>query len=109
MTSTNALSTSGHGLSTRFSYEPPSWAKSSFDIVPKYGRLKLANLPTPLYKLAGGGLMKSSNGKNESILRKLEELDITLFVKRDDMAGGVESEFSCVASCGQGFYLTTFL
>lgn len=85
--SSSALS-AGHSLSTRFDYEPPLWAKDSLENLPPHGRLALANLPTPLYKLNS---QDSSNSSSSSILKKLQELNINLYVKRDDMSGGVET------------------
>lgn len=62
------------------SYSPPSWIKLNH--VPSTGRLTLANLPTPLYRLE-----THQPGK---IMSKLNDLGISLYVKRDDMTGGVE-------------------
>lgn len=56
--------------SQAYPYEPPDWAKNVLLNVPKHGRLHLANLPTPLYR----------------IMYK----DLPLYIKRDDMTGGVE-------------------
>lgn len=76
----------GHDLSQNFEYAPPEWAKTSFSKLPEHGRLQLANLPTPLYKLGS----KPNHG-DSSILKKLEAMDISLYVKRDDVSGGVET------------------
>lgn len=86
------LSTVGQPLSKRFDYEPPPWAAGKFQNLPTHGRLHLANLPTPLYQLTpvvGRGISSSSG---VGILQRLkEEYGITMFIKRDDMSGGVET------------------
>lgn len=81
-------------------YHPPSWAKSRLTKPPTNGRLSLANLPTPVYRLVNhndnnnGIDNKAANTdttKSLSILATLEEqYNVSLFVKRDDMTGGVE-------------------
>jgi len=66
-------------------YEPPIWTRNVLENIPPNGRLHLANLPTPLYKL------ESFTTKKNGILQSLkDEYGISLFVKRDDMTGGVE-------------------
>ena len=65
-----------------YAYEPPSWATASFSNHPKHGRLRLANLPTPLYQLP---LSPSS-----VFLSKIQSLNTTMYIKRDDASGGVE-------------------
>lgn len=70
--------------SQSFKYTPPSWAQPVLSKVPSNGRLHLANLPTPLYKLD----LTSHTSSWSALLR---ELNINLFVKRDDMTGGVET------------------
>jgi len=55
-------------------YDPPSWAQHVLQNPPQHGRLVLANLPTPVYKMNS---FRGSNG-------------LTFFVKRDDMSGGPE-------------------
>lgn len=78
----------GHDLSQSFEYTPPVWAnQESFSKPPEHGRLLLANLPTSLYKLSS----KPSHKDDTSILKKLEAMGITLYVKRDDMSGGAET------------------
>jgi D-cysteine desulfhydrase len=79
---------SGQTPSTRFDYEPPVWAKDKLCTLPQAGRLNLANLPTPLHKLTPHPQFAN---KKDSILQRLADLDITLYVKRDDMSGGVET------------------
>lgn len=61
----------------------PQWAQGKFKNEPTNGRISLANLPTPLYRI-------HSNGEKESIVQQLAQNDIALYVKRDDMSGGVE-------------------
>ena len=53
--------------------------------MPEHGRLHLANLPTPVH-LIGSRAGASKNG----ILSRLNELNIKLYVKRDDATGGAE-------------------
>jgi D-cysteine desulfhydrase len=53
--------------------------------IPPNGRLHIANLPTPVYKLS------PTNATPNSLLQKLADLDICLWIKRDDMSGGVET------------------
>jgi D-cysteine desulfhydrase family pyridoxal phosphate-dependent enzyme len=85
---------------TVYPYKPPSWAVSKLTNVPKNGRLHLANLPTPLQLIGTDRIQKqtgsSSNNNNNnignrsSILSRLKELNINLYIKRDDATGGVE-------------------
>ena len=73
--------------SNRYSYTPPNWAQNAFTNIPPHGRLHLANLPTPLYKLS-----PSKTGQDtKSLLQLLAEFDISIYIKRDDMTGGVET------------------
>ena len=69
---------------TSYTYIPPKWAKDKLIKIPKHGRLHLANLPTPIHQV------KTSNASNNSVLSKLNELNISLFFKRDDATGGAE-------------------
>ncbi len=46
----------------------------------------MANLPTPLYQWTSNKPSASS-----SIMKRFKELDITLYIKRDDMTGGCET------------------
>ena len=69
---------------TSYPYIPPKWAKDKLTKIPKHGRLHLANLPTPIHQV------KTNNASKNSVLSKLNELNISLFVKRDDATGGVE-------------------
>ena len=68
-------------------YSPPDWARGTLRNHPKSGRLTLANLPTPIHRIAPPRKNKGGSG---GILRRLDELGINLYVKRDDMTGGVE-------------------
>eukprot|EP00978_Attheya_sp_CCMP212_P001998 scaffold4111_cov49-Attheya_sp.AAC.3 len=69
-------------------YDPPIWTRNVLENIPPHGRLHLANLPTPLYKLES---YSSSKQNKNGILQSLkDEYGISLFVKRDDMTGGVE-------------------
>ncbi len=54
-------------------------------------KLHLANLPTPIHKIpAGRKISVNDETKIDSVLQPLWDLNITLFIKRDDMSGGVE-------------------
>lgn len=69
-------------------YEPPSWARNVFTNLPKHGRVQLGNFPTPLQRVRHS---EPPNSKNKNILlNKLKELNVTLFIKREDMSGGLE-------------------
>ena len=48
--------------------------------------LRLANLPTPVHKVRSVKRAGDGNG----ILSRLDDLNITLYVKRDDATGGAE-------------------
>ena len=74
----------GRPLTTRYEYEPPIWVRDKLKNVPEK-RLCLANLPTPLYQWS------SVTQSSSRILQRLRELDITLYIKRDDMTGGCET------------------
>ena len=90
------ISTSGD-LDYRYPYNPPSWAEGYFSKLPTNGRLQLGNFPTPLYKLTPSSTTTRTKSKlplvgdGVSLLQKLSDLGITLYVKRDDMSGGVET------------------
>eukprot|EP00521_Asterionellopsis_glacialis_P018099 CAMPEP_0195296722 /NCGR_PEP_ID=MMETSP0707-20130614/20031_1 /TAXON_ID=33640 /ORGANISM="Asterionellopsis glacialis, Strain CCMP134" /LENGTH=411 /DNA_ID=CAMNT_0040358313 /DNA_START=8 /DNA_END=1243 /DNA_ORIENTATION=+ len=70
---------------TSYPYQPPKWTKDILENLPPHGRLQLANVPTPLYQVEG-----YNKNKDSSILDTLTKHNIQLFVKRDDMTGGVE-------------------
>jgi D-cysteine desulfhydrase len=74
-----------------FPYNPPSWTHKTLNHPPANGRLHLANLPTPVYKLRPNTVKSPKAGDDVSLLKKLAELDISLYIKRDDMTGGVET------------------
>jgi D-cysteine desulfhydrase len=65
-------------------YQPPAWASAHFSNPPTNGRLRLANLPTPIYQLA------SPTTTLSPILQRFQDLNIKIFIKRDDMSGGIE-------------------
>ncbi len=83
--------------STILRYTPPDFAKFFFKNVPEH-RIKLANLPTPLYKLQKQQEQQqnqpevsvSTSTSSSSIYDTLHKHNITLFIKRDDMTAGVE-------------------
>ena len=64
-------------------FDPPPFAKNFFneDSIPTH-RLRLANLPTPVQCVVGGA--------RDGILARLRELNIELYIKRDDATGGAE-------------------
>ena len=83
-----------HTPSTIVRYVPPEWAIKLFQNIPEH-RLNLANLPTPLYqiqtKIKRPNTQNNDNCKlSSSILERLQKLNITLLMKRDDMTAGVE-------------------
>lgn len=79
-----------HTPSTLLRYAPPEWASKFLRNIPEH-RLNLASLPTPLYRIQSTNDASNSGGdKSSSILDKLDALNITLLVKRDDMTAGVE-------------------
>ncbi|GKY97506.1 hypothetical protein MPSEU_000708800 [Mayamaea pseudoterrestris] len=81
----NLIAVRSMSLPTKsFPYKPPLWAKTALANNPRNGRLKLANLPTPLYQLL------YSSSQSNSFISKLQSLNTTLFIKRDDATGGVE-------------------
>lgn len=87
----SARAYSGHTLSKRFDYIAPSWAKNAFTNLPSQ-QIHLGNFPTPLYKLMPIPKQSSSeNLQTRSVMKRISDLDIGLYVKRDDMTGGVET------------------
>ncbi|KAL7508434.1 hypothetical protein ACHAXN_005507 [Cyclotella atomus] len=66
-----------------YPYQLPKWAEGKLTNVPPHGRLHLANLPTPIHKV------RTATSGNK-ILSRLNELNISLYFKRDDATGGVE-------------------
>lgn len=76
-------------------YAPPRWAEGALTNPPPHGRLRLANLPTPLHAIVGAGSSSASAApppptRAGGILARLRDLDVRLYVKRDDATGGVE-------------------
>jgi D-cysteine desulfhydrase len=63
-------------------YELPVWCRNFFD-TPKHGRLRLGNLPTPLYQV-------DCLHRDTPFFQLLKDLNIRLYIKRDDASGGVE-------------------
>ncbi len=81
-----------HTPSTVVKYVPPDWAIKFFKNIPEH-RLNLANLPTPLYQLqtkSKASIVRGEKNSSGSILQRLQKLNITLLMKRDDMTAGVE-------------------
>lgn len=78
---------------TSYPYSPPTWA-SPLTNVPKNGRLHLANLPTPIHLIGTNTRTQqqqsNNNNNHNSIISRLKELNIKLYIKRDDATGGVE-------------------
>jgi len=83
-----ALSQSEHSLKRVVPWELPKWAAGFLKKEPSHGRIPMANLPTPLHRVLPVQRSLSSNGT--SVLKKIADNDISLFIKRDDMSGGVE-------------------
>lgn len=84
--------TVGNTPSTRLEYQLPSWAEMAFSNPPPHGRLDIANLPTPLYKWTFTPQTRNKADNKPSLLyQKIQDLGINLFIKRDDMSGGVET------------------
>jgi D-cysteine desulfhydrase len=104
---TRALSV-GQPLTTRYDYDLPIWAKDKFQNAPLAGRLHMAHLPTPLYQWTATNNTPSSSS---SLMQRLNELGVTLYIKRDDMTGGCETggnkirklEFLLAEALHQGF------
>lgn len=66
--------------SETISYVPPSWCQEGLCAPPAHGKLALANLPTPLYRL----------DISNRIFEKVRSLGASLYIKRDDCTGGAE-------------------
>ncbi len=89
---------------------PPPYVEGVLTNVPRRGRLHLANLPTPIHLVTnddsrrtvaagskngpggGGGYGGDGGGTNNGreILSKLNDLNVSLYVKRDEATGGGE-------------------
>ena len=72
------------------SYVPPAYIDGILRNVPKHGRLRLANLPTPIHRVNNNNKSNNVGGGRSSILSRLAELNINLYVKRDDATSGTE-------------------
>jgi len=70
-------------------YIPPQWVSDYFKNIPE-NRLHLANLPTPLHGIHRNIEVESDSKQSVSVLNRFHELNINLFIKRDDMTAGVE-------------------
>jgi D-cysteine desulfhydrase family pyridoxal phosphate-dependent enzyme len=88
MASNTSTGCSQQGLMKRFDFTLPSWAQNAFKCVPEQ-RLHLGNFPTPMYRLLP--TKQSETLGSRSVLKRLEDMDISLYVKRDDMSGGLET------------------
>lgn len=71
-------------------YLPPSWCSSdggggAIKNVPEHGRLHLANLPTPLYRIE-----VASSSPVAATTKTLNDLGCSFYIKRDDCSSGVE-------------------
>ena len=77
-------------VDTAHPYHPPTWTDGHLNNVPRY-RLHLANLPTPIHRIGRPRKLDEEVGSGGgNILSRLQELNITLYIKRDDATGGVE-------------------
>ncbi len=80
--------TSSSSVDTARPYHPPAWTEGVLNNVPAHGRLHLANLPTPIHRV--GTTKKEVGSDDDTILSRLKQLNITLYIKRDDATGGIE-------------------
>mmetsp|Transcript_7939 Transcript_7939/g.21459 ORF Transcript_7939/g.21459 Transcript_7939/m.21459 type:complete len:467 (-) Transcript_7939:133-1533(-) len=95
-------------LRTPAAYTLPAWAQGKFKNLPTNGRLSLGNLPTPVYQITPAP--QDDVTQDSTILGALRKHDIKLWIKRDDMSGGVELggnkvrklEFLLADACAQG-------
>mmetsp|Transcript_7937 Transcript_7937/g.21452 ORF Transcript_7937/g.21452 Transcript_7937/m.21452 type:complete len:472 (-) Transcript_7937:518-1933(-) len=95
-------------LRTPAAYTLPAWAQGKFKNLPTNGRLSLGNLPTPVYQITPAP--QDDVTQDSTILGALRKHDIKLWIKRDDMSGGVELggnkvrklEFLLAEACAQG-------
>jgi D-cysteine desulfhydrase len=84
-------------------YVIPKWCEQYFTKPPKNGRLQLTNVPTPLYRInfyndknekSTSSPPSSSSSLSSSISTSvgaiLNELNSTLYIKRDDCISGIE-------------------
>ncbi len=83
-------------MDDRRPYHPPAYVISALTNVPKNGRIRLANLPTPIHRIKNVGSSSShdtnaNNGDDDDgILSRLRDLNVEFYVKRDDATGGTE-------------------
>ena len=82
MSSAATAALTEHSLKRIIPYDLPVWAKSYLLKGPRHGRIPLANLPTPLFQV-----LPTSK---DSVLQNFVQNDISFYIKRDDMTGGVE-------------------
>lgn len=82
MSSAATAALTEHSLKRIIPYELPPWAKRYLLKGPSHGRIPLANLPTPLFQVFPF--------KTDSVLQNFVQNDISFYIKRDDMSGGVE-------------------
>jgi D-cysteine desulfhydrase len=74
-------------------YDPPTWTKGHLTESPRHGRLRLAHLPTPLYRIDTNTRAATWNGSSrptKDLFATLSSIGASLHVKRDDSTGGVE-------------------
>jgi hypothetical protein len=77
-------------VDTAHPYHPPTWTDGRLNNVPRH-RLHLANLPTPIHRIGQPRKLGDESGSvGGTNLSRLQELNITLYIKRDDATGGVE-------------------
>jgi len=76
-------------ISSARPYTPPKWCQGRLLRPPPHGRLRLANLPTPLYRLETHCTHDKGDSSN-NLFQTLKQYNISLFIKRDDSTGGVE-------------------
>jgi hypothetical protein len=90
-----SLAMSLHPVDTVHPYHPPAWTDGLLKNAPKH-RLHIANLPTPIHRIGGRTTRKLEDKSTNyccddgGILSRLHELNINLYMKRDDATGGVE-------------------
>ncbi|KAL3768090.1 hypothetical protein ACHAW5_009147 [Stephanodiscus triporus] len=75
-------------------YRPPTYVENALTNAPKNGRLRLANLPTPIHHVKNDdgtrGGADDDGGGGGGVLSRLGRLNVGLYVKRDDATGGTE-------------------
>lgn len=89
MASSSSSSTSTFRTDVAHPYHPPTYVAKVLRNVPPHGRLRLANLPTPIHHIQN--ITATGTNRNDgAILPRLSELNIQLYIKRDDATGGTE-------------------